>query len=163
MMIFSGFYLICVAALKKSFKPTRRKHTFAFNVLTLIFSLFENFFYFTVLLLHVFINTEWLHVNYIFSIYAKHLTPSICLYFQRYTWPPYWGWGPYLFYLSSSSSMFSTHQSRNPSRSGPDDLSRFSWKYFAGKVPAAIWNPIKQKPLKRLPSLNSPKRLPWRQ
>lgn len=79
MMIFSGFYLICVAALKKSFKPTRRKHTFAFNVLTLIFKLFENFFYFTVLLLHVFINTEWLHVNYIFSIYAKHLTPSICL------------------------------------------------------------------------------------
>lgn len=71
MMIFSGFYLIYVAALKKSFKPTRRKHTFAFNVLTI--------FYFTVLLLHVFINTEWLHVNYIFSIYAKHLTPSICL------------------------------------------------------------------------------------
>lgn len=28
----------------------------------------------------MFINTEWLHVNYIFSIYrAKHLTPSICL------------------------------------------------------------------------------------
>lgn len=79
MMIFSGFYLICVAALKKSFKPTRRKHTFAFNVLTLIFQLFEKIFYFTVLLLHVFINTEWLHVNYIFSIYAKHLTPSICL------------------------------------------------------------------------------------
>lgn len=79
MMIFSGFYLICVAALKKSFKPTRRKHTFAFNVLTLIFQLIEKFFYFTVLLLHVFINTEWLHVNYIFSIYAKHLTPSICL------------------------------------------------------------------------------------
>lgn len=27
----------------------------------------------------MFINTEWLHVNYIFSIYAKHLIPSICL------------------------------------------------------------------------------------
>lgn len=126
-----------------------------FNFLNFFFTL--QFYYFMCLL----IQNDYMLIT--FFLYMQSIWHPVFVYFQRYTWPPYWGWGPYPFYLSSSSSTFSTHQSRNPSRSGPDDLSRFSWKYFAGKVPAAIWNPIKQKPLKRLPSLNSPKRLSWRQ